>query len=225
MDLAVKICGVTDPGTVEIAAALGASYLGFVFFPPSPRALSLDQAATLTAAVPEGIARVGVMVDPDDAMLAALLARVNLDILQLHGHETPERLAEIRERTGCRVMKALRVAEAADVAAAGAFAEVADLFLFDAKPRPGAPIPGGSGLSFDWELLRGVAPGRPWALAGGLTADNLAEAVTRTRAPIVDVSSGIESRPGVKDPLLLRRFLEEADRLRRAPEPVTEESA
>ena len=225
MELAVKICGVSDPRTVESAAALGARYLGFVFFPPSPRALSLDAAAALTDAVPPGIERVGVMVDPDDAMLDALLARVRLDILQLHGHETPARLAEVRARTGCKVMRAFRVAEAADVAAARDYAEAADLFLFDAKPRPDAVVPGGGGLSFDWGLLDGVAPGRPWALAGGLTPDNLAAAVRRTRAPIVDVSSGIESRPGVKDPLLLRRFLEEADRLRRAPEPVIEESA
>ena len=214
MAITVKVCGLTDATAIQTAARHGARYGGFVFYPPSPRSLALDRAAELAAAVPAGIDRVGVTVDPDDGLLDALLARVPLDVIQLHGREDPARVAAVRARTGRRVMKALRLAEAADLAPVRAYAEAADLLLFDAKPaaRPGL-LPGGNGLSFDWRLLEGVRLTKPWALAGGLGPDNLAAAVECLHPPIVDVSSGIESRPGVKDPARLEAFLREAHRL------------
>ena len=199
---------------IETAARYGARYVGFVFYPRSPRSLSVERAAELAAVVPPGIGKVGVTVDPEDAFLDALLARVPLDVIQLHGREDPARVAAVRERTGCRVMKALRLAEAADLAPVRAYAEAADLLLFDAKPPPAAArpglLPGGNGLSFDWRLLRGLDPGRPWLLSGGLSAGNLAEAVGASGAAAVDVSSGVESRPGVKDPDRLAAFLSAA---------------
>jgi phosphoribosylanthranilate isomerase len=211
----VKVCGVGDAAIIRLAARLGARYLGFNFFPPSPRFLTPAAAAGLAAGVPAGIERVAVLVDPDDAFLDALLAAVDLDILQLHGSETPERVAAIRARTGRKVMKALKVATAADVAVARHFLPAADLIMFDAKPPEEALLPGGNGVSFDWGLLAGLRLDRPWALAGGLDADNIEAATRLARPPIIDVSSGVESRPGVKDPVLLERFLVAARRLGR----------
>jgi phosphoribosylanthranilate isomerase len=208
MAIAVKICGLTDERTVRAAVVGGARYLGFVFYPPSPRALDVERAAALAASAGNGVAKVGVFVDPDDALLAEVLARVPLDHLQLHG-VTPERIAEVRARTGCRVIGAVSIATAEDLAPLPGYAAVADLLLFDARP-PRAPgwLPGGNALRFDWRLLDGLEVGRPWLLAGGLSAANLAEAVRRSGAPAVDVSSGVERRPGEKDPALIRGFLE-----------------
>jgi phosphoribosylanthranilate isomerase len=202
----VKICGLTEPGPVEQAGRLGAAFLGFVFYPPSPRCVDPALARELVALAPEGARTVGLVVDASDAEIEALLQAVALDALQLHGHETPERVAEVALRFGCQVIKALRVETADDLAALPAHAEAADMVLFDAKPPRDAAWPGGHGLPFDWRLLEGLALDRPWLLAGGLHAGNVAQALALTGAPLVDVSSGVESRPGVKDPDKLDAF-------------------
>ena len=196
----VKICGVTRPETVEAAAQAGAAYIGLVFFPKSPRALVMTQARELALAAPVGLAKVGLVVDPDDALLDEIAASVPLDILQLHGRESPDRVAEIRQRMGLPVMKAVGVSGEGDLAALDDYARVADQILVDAKAPEGAELPGGNGLSFDWRLIAGRRWPVPWMLAGGLTAGNVAEAVRLTGARQVDVSSGVESAPGVKDP-------------------------
>jgi phosphoribosylanthranilate isomerase len=207
--LDVKVCGLTDAPALAAAVAGGARYLGFVFYPPSPRSLAPEQAASLAATAPPDRLKVGVLVDPEDQQLDELLRAVPLDILQLHGAETPARVAAIKAATGRTVIKALKVAGADDLAAIGAYAEVADLLLFDAKP-PQAPLPGGNGQSFDWQLLEGLDIGRPWLLSGGLSSDNLETAIRLSGARAVDVSSGVEDRPGHKDPARIRRFLEVA---------------
>lgn len=203
---AIKICGLSKPQDVSAALDAGARYLGFVFFPRSPRAITPGAAATLMANVPPGIARVGLFVNPDDATLDETLAAAPLDIIQLHGAETPERVAEVRARTGLPVMKAIGVATADDLAKLHAYGAVADLLLVDAKPAPGAALPGGNGIAFDWRLLDGQRFARPWFLAGGLNPGNVAEAVRLTGAPGVDVSSGVERAPGDKDPALISAF-------------------
>jgi phosphoribosylanthranilate isomerase len=215
MSFAVKICGLTEPERLDDAVRWGADYVGFIFYPPSGRCLRPDLAHDLAARVPPGVEKVGVFVDPSDAELEAVLAHVPLDIIQLHGSEPAERIEAVGLSTGCRVMKALRVEEADDLATLDEYAAIADLLLFDAKPprRPDA-IPGGNGLAFDWQLLAGLALTKPWALAGGITADNLAVAIDALRPTIVDVSSGVESRPGIKDPQKLRAFFDEVTRLR-----------
>ena len=225
MAVAVKICGLTDPATLAAAVEGGARWLGFVFYPRSPRALSLEVAADLAALAPPDRTTVGVLVDPDDALLDRLLARVPLAALQLHGTESPERVRAIKARTGCAVIKALQVAEARDLAPVEGYAAVADMLLFDARPpkEPGR-LPGGNGLAFDWRLLQDLRVDRPWLLSGGLSADNLAAAVTLCRPPAVDVSSGVERRPGEKDPAKIRRFLALAGALA-APEPATPASS
>jgi phosphoribosylanthranilate isomerase len=215
----VKICGIKDAATLAMATAGGADYVGFVFYPPSPRSLDLFAAAELAREVPDDVRRVAVLVDPDDRDLDGLLAHVPIDILQLHGAETPERVRAVAARTGCRVMKALRVLDRDDLALAESYRDAADLLLLDAKPRPGALLPGGNGEAFDWAILEGFTTPLPWALAGGLHADNIAAAVRHAAPDIVDVSSGVESAPGVKDPARLRAFLERARALR-AAEPV-----
>ncbi|MEZ5904245.1 MAG: phosphoribosylanthranilate isomerase [Geminicoccaceae bacterium] len=206
--LAVKICGLTRAADRDAAIRAGASWLGFIFYPPSPRSLTPVAAGALVADRPGAAEAVGVFVDPDDAWLDAVLASAPLDILQLHGKETPERVAAIRARTGRRVMKALSVADAADLDRHRAYVDVADLLLFDAKPprTPGA-IPGGNGLAFDWRLLAGRTIALPWLLAGGLDETNLSLAVARTGATAVDVSSGVETAPGIKDPAAIARLL------------------
>jgi phosphoribosylanthranilate isomerase len=206
----VKICGLTRPADVAAAVAAGASYVGFVFFEKSPRHLSLAAARALALEVPPGVVKVALTVDADDAALDALLARVPIDMLQLHGRESPERVAALRARHGLPVMKAVGVAAARDLAALDDYAEVADQLLVDAKPPPGAPLPGGNGLAFDWRLLTGRRWTRPWMLAGGLSPENVAEAVRRTGARQVDVSSGVESAPGEKDPARIRAFIDAA---------------
>ena len=203
----VKICGLRDPAHLAVAAEAGAAYAGFVFFPKSPRHLSLPEARALALAAPVGLAKVALVVNASDADLDAILAEVPIDMLQLHGAETPARVAEIRARFGLPVMKAVGVAEAADLDALPAYEEVADQILVDAKAPKGADLPGGNGLAFDWRLIAGREWARPWMLAGGLTPENVAEAVRLTGAWQVDVSSGVESAPGQKDPALIRAFI------------------
>lgn len=202
-----KICGLTTSAQAEAAAAAGAAYVGLVLFPPSPRAVTLAQARAIALAVPLGVAKVALMVDPTDAELDAVLAEVPLDMLQLHGRESPARVAAVRARAGLPVMKAVGVATAEDLAAVAEHEAVADQILLDAKPPRGASRPGGLGARFDWTLLEGFRPTRPWMLAGGLTPETVAAAVRATGARQVDVSSGVESAPGVKDPDLVRAFV------------------
>ena len=202
-----KICGLRTQADVEAAATAGAGYIGFVFFPRSPRHLEIEAARGLALAAPVGLAKVGLVVDAEDAQLAALLDRVPLDLLQLHGHESPARVAEVRARFGLPVMKAVGVAEAADLAALGDYEAVADQILLDAKAPKDAALPGGNGLSFDWRLIAGRVWRRPWMLAGGLTPGNVAQAVHLTGAGQVDVSSGVESAPGVKDAARIAAFV------------------
>jgi phosphoribosylanthranilate isomerase len=206
-EVRVKICGLRTLADVAAVAAAGAGYAGFVFFPRSPRHLTLPQAKALALVAPPGLAKVALVVDADDAALDALVAEVPLDMLQLHGHETAERVAEVRARFGLPVMKALGVADEADLAGLQEMSLAADQVLIDAKPPKGAALPGGNGLSFDWRLLVGRKWLRPWMLAGGLTADNVAEAVRLTGARQVDVSSGVEFSPGVKDHAKIAAFV------------------
>lgn len=203
----VKICGLRAAADIAAAVEAGARYAGFVFFPKSPRAVTPHQAAALAADVPPGVARVGLFVDPDDARLTEVLATVPLDMIQLHGQETPARVAEVRALTGLPVIKAVGVADAADLEALWDYGLVADMLLIDAKPPKGAALPGGNGLAFDWRLLAGRRILKPWLLAGGLTADNVARAIQLTGAPGVDVSSGVESAPGIKDQNRIRAFV------------------
>lgn len=204
---AVKICGLTRAQDFAAVAEAGARYAGLVFFPKSPRHVSVSQAAALASAAPEGLARVGLFVDPDDAALDQVLSALPLDILQLHGRETPARVAEIRARHGLPVMKAVGLATAQDLAALWDYGLVADMLLVDAKPAPGADLPGGNGIAFDWRLLTGQRILKPWMLAGGLTPGNVADAIRLTGARAVDVSSGVENAPGVKDASLIRDFV------------------
>lgn len=204
---AVKICGLSDPASLEAAVSAGARYVGFVFFPKSPRHVGIAQAAELAAAVPAGVARVGLFVNPDNALLDEVLKSVALDIIQLHGKETPERVAEVKALTGLPVMKAVGVAGPEDLDQLWDYGLVADLLLVDAKAAPDAALPGGNGLAFDWRLLVGRRWLKPWLLAGGLTPDNVAEAIRLTGAMGVDVSSGVESAPGIKDHDRIRAFV------------------
>ena len=198
-DIRVKICGLRRLDDVAAVAAAGAAYAGFVFFAKSPRHLTVDAARPLLLAVPEGLAKVALTVDADDAALDAIVTALPLDMLQLHGAESPERVAQVRARYGLPVMKAVGVAGEGDLAAVFEYSLVADQVLIDAKPPKGAAIPGGNGVAFDWRLLAGRRWLRPWMLAGGLTPENVAEAIRLTGARQVDVSSGVESAPGVKD--------------------------
>lgn len=207
MTAAVKICGLNSAETIAAAVESGAAYVGFNFYPRSPRSVTPAVAAKLAAAIPATVAKVALVVDADDRLLDEIVAALSPDILQLHGHETPERVAEIKTRHGCRVMKALSIATEDDVAAARVFAPVADILMFDAKPPPGG-LPGGNGLPFDWKLLKNAEWPLPWMLAGGLTPENVAEAIRATGATRIDVSSGVEDKPGLKSPDKIRRFLE-----------------
>ena len=213
MPVEVKICGLSTPETVEAAIAAGADLVGFVFFPKSPRNVSLEQAAKL-AWLARGKARiVALTVDAGDALLSAINAAVDPDLFQAHGAETPKRIAAIVQLTGKPVIKAIRVRDDADIAAASDFSSVASLILYDAKAPEtlSNALPGGNGHAFDWTLLDGER--RPaFMLAGGLTPVNVAEAIRATGAPMVDVSSGVESSPGIKDVALIRKFIEAAKR-------------
>ncbi|MDE1968034.1 MAG: phosphoribosylanthranilate isomerase [Alphaproteobacteria bacterium] len=207
MSVASKICGLSTPDTVAAAVAGGARFVGFVFFPPSPRNLSPAQVAPLIRGVPAGVTRVGVFVDPDDDLLKRVLAAAPLDLVQLHGDETPERVAQIKQRFGKKTMKAIKVAGESDLDAAPRYYGVADWLMFDARPPKAATRPGGNALAFDWELVRARQWPLPWMLSGGLTPANVAEAVRIARATVVDVSSGVESAPGVKDVAKIGAFL------------------
>ncbi|MBY0336340.1 MAG: phosphoribosylanthranilate isomerase [Acetobacteraceae bacterium] len=204
----VKICGINTAGALRAAAA--ADLVGFVFFPASPRAVTPGTAAAISGTLPGGPLRVGLFVDPTDADLAATLAALPLDVIQLHGEETPERCAAVRARFGVPVMKALGIATPGDLDALPRYVPVVDRLLLDAKPPPGASRPGGNAEAFDWTLVAGLRPGRPWLLAGGLTPANVAAAIAATDAPGVDVSSGVERAKGVKDEGLVADFVRAA---------------
>ena len=214
----VKICGLTDAASVAHAAEAGADYVGLVFFPPSPRSLSIDEAQALAAAAPAGVRRVALTVDADDLLLARLVRAVPIEMLQFHGHESPERVAEIRTRHGLPVMKVISVAGDADLPRIAEYEDVADQLMIDAKPPPGATRPGGNALAFDWRLIAGRKWRRPWMLAGGLTPENVAEAIGLSRAEQVDVSSGVEAVPGVKDMDRVAAFIRAARAARAGPE-------
>jgi phosphoribosylanthranilate isomerase len=207
MSIIVKICGVATPGALRAALDAGADMIGFVFCDKSPRHVSLEQAAGLGAGVGAGVAKVLLTVDADDALLAAAIAALEPSFLQLHGGETPERVAAIRSGFGLKVIKAIGIGESVDLAQIRRYHEIADMLLLDAKPKPDAQRPGGNGIGFDWSLLAALEMKKPWLLAGGLDAGNVARALAETGAPGVDVSSGVESAPGVKDPAKMARFV------------------
>lgn len=206
----VKICGLSTPEAMQEALLARADLVGLVFFPPSPRNVAVEAAGPIADYARGFAAIVALTVDADDALLERIIATVNPDMLQLHGLETPERVAAIRARFGKPVMKAIRVATAADAAEALRFREVADLILFDARPPKDADRPGGHGRPFDWSALDDVRGRVPFMLSGGLTPENVADAIRRTGATVVDVSSGVETAPGVKSPDLIRKFIRAA---------------
>ncbi len=211
-DVSVKICGLTAPKQVRAAVDAGARYLGFNFFPKSPRYVSPEQAAELMADVPVGVAKVALVVNASDETLDDITRAAPFDMLQLHGSETVERVQEVKARYGLPVMKVIGVADAEDLAAIDVYSEVADQLLIDAKAPKNAVLPGGNGLAFDWRLLAGRKYWRkPWMLAGGLNPANVAEAIRMTGARQVDVASGVESAPGVKDAQKIRDFIAAAN--------------
>jgi phosphoribosylanthranilate isomerase len=204
----VKICGVRTPAIIEEAARAGADFIGLVLIPASPRHVELEEARVLAAIARGKIGTVAVLVDPDDELVAGVAERVRPDLIQLHGNETPERVAAIKAMTGLPVMKAISVAEAADVRRASDYAECADFILFDAKASPDAQLGGGNGVPFDWQVLAGLKP--PFALSGGLTAETVGQAIKATGATLVDVSSGVERTRGDKDAKLVSSFIHAA---------------
>ena len=210
MAVLAKICGLKTPDAVAAAVAGGASLVGFVFYPPSPRHLDPVAAAALAKFVPANVRKVGMLVDDSDARIAEILAACDLDVLQLHGKETPARAAEIRARFGKPVIKAIAISAAGDFARVPSYAPAVDYLMFDAKPPKSmvGALPGGNAISFDWTLLAGRRFEKPWFLAGGLTPDNVAEAARISGAPMVDVSSGVEDRPGQKDVSKIKAFLD-----------------
>jgi phosphoribosylanthranilate isomerase len=201
----IKICGITTAEALDAAIKARAAYAGFVFFAPSPRHLEQRDAAALGLRAEGRIKRVGLFVDAGDSLIGESVAAAGLEVLQLHGHETPQRAAQLRAQFGVPVWKVISVASPDDVTRAAAYRDAADLILFDAK-TPKGTLPGGMGLTFDWRLLAGSNGALPWGLAGGLTPENVAEALRVTGAPLVDTSSGVESAPGVKDPALIAAF-------------------
>lgn len=215
MTLLVKICGLSTPDTLDTALDAGADMVGFVFFAPSPRHVGFDLARDLAAHVEGRAQKVALTVDADDTMLEQVVEALGPDMLQFHGREAPERVAAVKSRFGLPVMKAIPIEAEADLAAVGRYAGTADRLLFDARPPRDATRPGGLGKAFDWRLLEHLDLAVPFMLSGGLDADNLAQALAITRAPGVDVSSGVERAPGVKDPDKIRAFIRaarEADR-------------
>jgi phosphoribosylanthranilate isomerase len=202
----IKICGLSTPQTVNAALDNGADMIGFIFFPKSPRHLRVGQAAALRPLVLGRALSVAVSVDAGDAMLDEIVASIRPDMLQLHGHETPERVSQVKARHGLPVMKAFSVRETSDLKATRAYRGVADKFLFDAKAPEGSDLPGGNGVSFDWHLLSVLDPGLDYMLSGGLNAANVSEALRITKAPGIDISSGVESAPGIKDVGLIEQF-------------------
>ncbi len=212
MNIQVKICGLSTPETIEASLSAGADYLGFTFFPRSPRHLSFETAAALAALVPSSALKVALTVDADNATFDALIEALQPDVLQLHGHETPERLIDLKARYGITLMKAIGVAEPDDPLRAAIYRDSADLLLFDAKPPKSMvdALPGGNGRAFDWSLIARHRPDMPWMLSGGLNASNVAEAIQMTGAEAVDVSSGVEDQPGRKTPDLIEAFIRAA---------------
>jgi phosphoribosylanthranilate isomerase len=213
--VAAKICGLKTAETVDAAVTHGAEFIGFNFFSKSPRYVEPEAAGALARAVPARVVKTGLLVDDDDDRIAAILAAAPLDLLQLHGNETPERVAAIRAKFGLPVMKVIKVRSAADVARAADFATVADRLLFDAQPPAEMKnaLPGGNAVSFDWTLLQGFRSPLPWMLSGGLVPGNVAAAIAASGAPAVDVASGVEDRPGEKSVSKIKDFLEAAHRL------------
>jgi phosphoribosylanthranilate isomerase len=211
-----KICGVSDRAAIDASVAGGARYVGFVFFPRSPRHVTPVQAADLSALLPESVVPIALAVDPDDDLIAEIDAQAGVTMFQLHGDENPARVAEIKSRTGKRIMKAIKVSDASDFEAAAAYLGVADMLLFDAKPPPDMvnALPGGNAVSFDWTLLAGRKWPLPWMLSGGLDPDNVAAAIRVSGAAAVDVSSGVERAPGVKDAARIAEFLEAVKHVR-----------
>lgn len=206
MPINAKICGLSTPETLDAAIRGGASHVGFVFFAPSPRNLARERAQQLAARVPDHVTRVGVFVDPDDALLDAAISAGSLQALQLHS-TSPTRAAAIKAKTGLPIWAAVAVKQKADLSAAATFTGIADRILYDAKTPPGATLPGGMGVRFDWTLLQGFRHPVPWALSGGLDPFNVAEATRITGADLVDVSSGVESSTGIKDAAKITAFM------------------
>jgi phosphoribosylanthranilate isomerase len=210
MPIQVKICGINSVESADAAVRAGADYVGLVFHARSPRALNPEQARALSSRL-RGRARiVALLADADDAAIAAAMADANPEYLQLHGRESMERVSEIRGRTGVGIIKAISVADAHDISAAARYEDVTDMLMFDAKAPANATREGGHGAAFDWQLLRGRSFSRPWFLAGGLNAENVARAIAITGTSAVDASSGLETAPGVKSPDLIRSFIENA---------------
>lgn len=215
-DIRVKICGLKTPQDIAAAAGAGAAYIGFNFFAKSPRSVTPQEAAALAVEAPIGMCKVALVVNADDAMLDEITSVVPLDMIQLHGQETPERVAEVKARYGLPVMKVLGVSSLEDVQRIDAYEGVADQILVDAKAPKDAVLPGGNGVTFDWRLLAQKKYWRaPWMLAGGLNPENVAEAIRVTGARQVDVASGVESAPGEKDPARIKSFCEAANAPRR----------
>jgi phosphoribosylanthranilate isomerase len=210
MPLSIKICGLKTPEALDVALESGADMVGFVFFAPSPRNLGLEAARVLGTRAQGRAAKVALTVNANDETLLAIVNALKPDMLQLHGSEPPERVAVVRSRFGLPVMKALPIAERADLSPVRLYARVADRLIFDARAPQEATRPGGLGKPFDWALLKGIDPGVPYMLSGGLDADNVAEALHITRAPGVDVSSGVERAPGEKDADKIRAFIRAA---------------
>jgi len=203
-----KICGVTPRTDLDALTYSKAWHVGLVFYPPSPRNVSPDEALTIASRLPIKIGRVGVFVDPSNDLIDEVTQRVPLNAIQLHGSETPQRVTEIGQRVGIQIIKAIGVEREADIALAADYEPVVNWLMFDAKTPADADRPGGMGIAFDWRLLAGRRWRRPWILSGGLTPDNVAEAIRTSGAEYVDVSSGVESSPGVKDPALIQYFLD-----------------
>jgi phosphoribosylanthranilate isomerase len=206
MNPLIKICGLSTPETVAAALDNGADMVGFIFFPKSPRHVSVEQASGLRVAATGRAKAVAVTVDAPDAVLDEIVAGMKPDMLQLHGHETPERVAAVKARFGLPVMKAISIRERSDLDQIAPFIGIADKFLLDAKAPKGSELPGGNGVSFDWALLSALDPSLDYMLSGGLNADNVAAALAMTNAPGLDISSGVESAPGVKDIALIDKF-------------------
>lgn len=209
MTVTAKICGINDPEAMRAAIAGGASHVGLVFYPPSPRSVQPGEAMTLASVVPQQVQKVGLFVDPENDQIDKTLFVAKLDILQLHGDEPPDRVADLKSRTGKKVMKVIKVSDPSDLAQAEAYTRVADLLMFDAKPPKDMKnaLPGGNAVSFDWRILSGRQWPLPWMLAGGLNAANVSDAVSLSDAPIVDTSSGVEDVPGRKNPEKITEFL------------------
>lgn len=210
MSMKTKICGLSSPESITAAIEHGASHIGLVFYPKSPRNVDIETAAYLAKFVPDHVKAVGLFVNPDDAILTSVLNEVKLDIIQLHGDETPARVADIQKTFKLPIMKALPVASAEDLLAVDAYTDSIDYFLFDAKPAPSADLPGGNGLAFDWTILKGYQSPKPYFLAGGLTSNNVAAAIQTLNPYGVDVSSGVETGAGIKDSAKIVSFLHAA---------------